>query len=583
MVVLLPITGGKNFMSRNLLDWLNNNLSIRKKILLFFIPFIFLMFLIFGELSNMVYKYYIKQLAYNDLKQRIVKLKSDLVNKINLFENISAHFIANKTITQAISKYNKLQDIDYSVYLDDFKKINEMLAIYYQAGCKPIIYIFNKNLLIDEENMRYIETYPDSDIMHIILKKQGRSHWYKHFAVNSPGKLIIARALIDDFGEAVAIVNMEINLELFSILFENLNLGKNGYYEFLLGEKNEIFAVGQVNELKSQKLFVFNEKIDTNGFKIKVGFSEDIISDMGMTQRQILYLCMLFFILISICIAYLFSSLIVKRIMLFIDKINIINNCDRIFSLEGTDEISLIDKKFNEMLIELREKIEQEKSLIYAKSSLEAELLQSQFNPHFLYNTLSAVRWSTIENGDIKTGRILESLIMFYRASLSGGKPIITFGREIDIINNYVRIHKYTYEHEYYFIVNVEKDIEKLFCIKFLIQPFIENALKHGIAECERFGVITVKISRQNGSILILVEDNGKGIDQEKVVKLNNMNKLISDSSLIGYGVYNTIRRIKLYYGSDYGVYYESIEGLGTKVFITIPECTNEYENIVSC
>lgn len=580
-------------MIGGLLDRFNRSFTIKMKILLLFIPLLFLLFIIFGEASDLIYRYYIRQLAYNDLQQRTQRLREDVEYRLSQYDSMSGYFFANERIRIILSRYNNQQDIDYPAYLEDFTEIQGILARYLEQGGRPVVYVFNPQLMVDGYYLRYLEEYPDPDVIKAIVENRGKAYWFT--AAGSNRSLIVARAIYDNDDRISAILNVEISMDTLTRIFNLIDVGKNGFYEYCLTDGSRVLSSGGTMPLEGDGLFSFTEKVKMNRSVIRVGYSQELISRMGSDQRKALFAVMAVFAVLAVLLTYLFSSFTVRRMKLFIDKLNRTSTNSSIVPIEGTDEITLIDRSFNQMLLNLRENVEREHNLIREKAGVEAELLreqldkkivesellQSQFNPHFLYNTLSAVRWSVISHGDDHTGRILDQLVAFYRATLSSGKPIITLGKEVEMIKNYIDIHRYTSDDAYDFEVEMEPGVEKLFCLKLLLQPFVENAIKHGLGECDRAGTIRVTVRREDGDVVFRVEDNGLGMPPELVRVLNRMNDEAATSALTGYGIFNVIRRIKLFYGEPYGVRYESVENVCTRVTITIPACYDENDRLL--
>ncbi len=206
--------------------------------------------------------------------------------------------------------------------------------------------------------------------------------------------------------------------------------------------------------------------------------------------------------------------------------------------------------------------------------NLELKLLQSQINPHFLYNTLDNIVWLS-EGGrkDDVTG-IVTSLSRFFRTTLSGGLDYITIKQEISHIESYLQIQRFRYRD----ILNYEIDIPEEFLgyriIKMTLQPVVDNALYHGIKNKRGGGTIKISMHHQGGDLEIVVEDNGIGMNSEDTANLqrlaDGLEKAREDNA--GFGMANVGERMRLNYGPEYGLKIESEYGKGTIVKILFPK-----------
>ena len=207
----------------------------------------------------------------------------------------------------------------------------------------------------------------------------------------------------------------------------------------------------------------------------------------------------------------------------------------------------------------------------YQIDQIRMEALQSQIQPHFLYNTLDCIHWQAAINGDKETSKMIKSLASYYRISLSKGKDIISLKEELEHIENYLFIQKMRYgEILEYEIKADEKCLEETIP-KMTIQPLVENAIYHGI-KCKdgRVGFIAITVSDEGNKISIKVRDDGVGMSAEEIEEINK--KIQEVDSEFGYGVRNVNRRIQLYYGYEYGLHYSMNSDKGVTVMTHLPK-----------
>jgi two-component system, sensor histidine kinase YesM len=250
------------------------------------------------------------------------------------------------------------------------------------------------------------------------------------------------------------------------------------------------------------------------------------------------------------------------------------NDLQSLVTSDNIDEIKELGMSFNIMIGKIRvlldDKIKEQENL--RKAELRA--LQSQINPHFLYNTLDTIIWMAETN---KPGQIVElvsALSNFFRISLSKGKDWNTIGEEINRIQSYLTIQKMRYRDIMDYRIEIDEGVSEHTVLKLILQPLVENALYHGIKNKREGGIITVRAKFNHAHDVILeVEDNGIGIPTARLGQLQQ--ELTDDSGNIkqegGFGLGNANQRIKLYYGKQYGLFIKSEYQSGTCVSFVIP------------
>lgn len=238
----------------------------------------------------------------------------------------------------------------------------------------------------------------------------------------------------------------------------------------------------------------------------------------------------------------------------------------------GKDEVGELVHSFNHMVLKINQLIEREQENQKKLNQAEFKALQSQINPHFLYNTLDSIIWMVRMNRLEKLEEMITSLTNFLRIGLSRGRSEITLEEELKHVGNYVAIQKIRYAKLLSYEVDVPEDLKKYYVIKMILQPIVENALYHGIKEKGVPGLIRVSMEATEEEILITVTDNGMGMKPEKLREIENMMEKGIDFDPNAYGVINVQRRIQTTYGSRYGLHFESEYTMGTRVYVTLPK-----------
>lgn len=206
------------------------------------------------------------------------------------------------------------------------------------------------------------------------------------------------------------------------------------------------------------------------------------------------------------------------------------------------------------------------------KRRTELEVLQSQINPHFLYNSLDSVIWMTESGRYEEAIQMVTSLAKLFRISLSKGSRIIPVTDEVQHASHYMIIQKIRYKNKFDTQIIVEESAQKLYMLKLCIQPILENAIYHGMASADGDGLIAVHLYREGDDLLIDVTDNGLGMPPEQVARLLDKNVPAGNStSGSGIGLRNVHRRINLTFGGAYGLTFLSEPDEGTTVRIRLP------------
>ena len=223
----------------------------------------------------------------------------------------------------------------------------------------------------------------------------------------------------------------------------------------------------------------------------------------------------------------------------------------------GENEIGKIGTKFKTMVnhnLELREHL---LSSQLKERESELLLLQAQINPHFLYNTLDSLYCMAVIHEADDMAEMVEALSDTFRLSLNKGNKLILAKDELNHVRSYMKVQNFRYGERFHLDIQVDEAVESCYILKFILQPFVENAMYHGLEPKLGNGKIVVRGRKTGDNLEFTIEDDGVGISDVTVLEK-------------GYGVSNVRERIALYYGEGYGVKFESLPGKGTKVYIKI-------------
>lgn len=275
---------------------------------------------------------------------------------------------------------------------------------------------------------------------------------------------------------------------------------------------------------------------------------------------------------VAISVSFLVSNLATKRIRILSGAMQDVRqgNLETSISLNGNDELSDLAEDFNVMVADIKKLMHKVYQQQKEERQRELQVLQSQINPHFLYNTLDTLQWKALEHGAHELSDLIVSLSSFFRISLSKGKEFITLEKELEHVKNYLVIQQFRYRDILEYNIDCDTKLYKCSLPKILIQPLVENAIYHGIKPKLGSGAIRISVFEEDNILKIVVKDNGVGMNEEKLNQIkNNLDKHYTGNN---YGLYNVSRRIFLNYGENYGLDIDSEENTGTTVTVRLPK-----------
>ncbi|MCP1103516.1 sensor histidine kinase YesM [Aequitasia blattaphilus] len=242
---------------------------------------------------------------------------------------------------------------------------------------------------------------------------------------------------------------------------------------------------------------------------------------------------------------------------------------DTKIEMETKDEFGQIANSFNRMTDKVKASIVEVKEATNKKKEAEIRALEAQINPHFLYNTLDSINWMAIDKGEYEISKMLRNLGVILRYSINKSNQKVTVLESVDWLEKYVSLQQMRFNESFKFELNVDSAAEHKKIFKLMIQPFIENAIVHGFRGVTSGGILRVDIRLGNEEELwIIIEDNGKGMEETEVKKYNNPD-IQDDGRSIGLS--NSFSRMKMYYGDKVTWNISSIQGMGTIITLKIP------------
>ena len=423
------------------------------------------------------------------------------------------------------------------------------------------------------------------------------SHVQHIISGERPWVITLSRGIrnFSNSGEKEGVFFIDLNYSAISGLCDQSTVGTKGYAFIMDAKGNIVYHPQQqqlYNELQTEnidlimktdddtvltgtgkdgKLYSISRSEKTGWTVVDCTSVRELLSKSHQAQSVYVLTAILL-----VVVALLFSRFMARSITLPIQKLR--DSMKKVqegdFSVsdvvvDSENEIGSLTKSFDAMTHRIQELMEQNVYEQEQKRKSELKALQSQINPHFLYNTLDSIIWMAEGKKNEEVVLMTASLARLLRQSISNEDEVVPIINEVEYAKSYLTIQKMRYKDKLEYQIDVDSSILYIPLIKLVLQPVIENAIYHGLKYKESKGLLIIKGFMKDGNAVLQVIDDGVGMDEETLAHIYDKHKVNYHSN--GVGVYNVQKRLKLYYGDDYGITYESKKGEGTTATITIP------------
>lgn len=392
------------------------------------------------------------------------------------------------------------------------------------------------------------------------------------------------------------ILLIHLNYTGLKLLLDGVTLGNEGYIYLIDGNGEIIYhpraqlidsglehennrAVSEYRDGIYQETFQGEERVITvksvgyTGWKlIGVAPRQTVSLNSLKTQLLVVFVAAFILFLMSLVNSYISSRITtpIRKLELSVNEIEK-GNLNAKVDAEGSYEIRHLGQSVQNMAKQIQVLMADIVSEHEKKRKQEFDTLQSQINPHFLYNTLDIIVWMIENEKPDQAVKAVTALARFFRISLSRGKSIITVKDELEHVRNYLMIQHMRFKNRFSYTIEAEDEVLELASLKLMLQPLVENAIYHGMEFMDGDGEIFISAWKEGEDLYLKVSDNGLGMTEEQVARLFSDMPHIGSSRGSGIGVKNVNERIRLYFGSEYGLSIESEPDEGTVVTIHLP------------
>lgn len=583
------------------------NIRIKNKLLVSFSILAIFPAIVVGLMSYYYSQKYLIEAETNSLIQSMHQLRRSLdfffeiymdrttmiFNSTELQDLIKSDVTNIEEAVNANTKLNKLMG-----YIENDYRYPEMKNSYYFGGSISSRLYLTNSTITSYEMARPMDSIINEEWVRRLFDEERAFSWDYGQVINNNMCISLNRRLVNfDNAEVAGLLQLFIPVSRVSNIIENSVRNKNISIFYFDENFNKIASVGDKRHMRdvyfdnikkmdlsegvSQRLIEHEKFIvgymTSNSTKWNIVYMIPVELVTGKTGVITLVTLITIIAALIICfiIAYSVSTVMTKRIDLLLQKTNAIdgNNFTPGPVIKGNDELSQLGRNFDKMLVRLKDLIENVYMAQIEASKTRLELLQEQINPHLLYNTLSMVAATAGREGQSEICNVAENLSAFYRGTLNRGKIVYSMAEEISMVKHYINIVKYVYDLDIDTIFEIDDEVFDFYTIKLIIQPIVENSILHGIRP-KKAGVLMITGSIENDDIVLVVSDDGIGMDSDLI---NSLNQITSKSEFENsFGIVNVIKRIKLLLGDGYGLVFSSTMGEGTTVAVTLPKLAED-------
>ncbi|MBT2763675.1 sensor histidine kinase [Paenibacillus sp. ISL-20] len=572
-----------------------NNVRLRDKMLLMYFLAVFLPILVTNLIFYNVTSGSVREQRIQDITVALEQMKNEFRREVEDALEISSVFYTDIQLNEIVETvYDHPADYieAYDTYL---RRILNSGSAVYNSVSEITVYVDNPTLLYSG-GINYIDDQ---------VKEEA---WYKAIAGKNVTQPIVMRTGKNGQLDSFSIIRsmnyfssqndhakyLKIDMRMPSIrqIMSNLNvqgkvylLSGAGNIEYTTDPKVDVMqgSVPYSSVVHGDNFLEFHTDTFTtnnlNSWTVMAVTPEDVVlRDVHQSLRFVVVLTCLNFLLPTLVIVWISRSLNVRlvRILKHMKKVKN-QHYDTIQEAEARDEIGQLTGEFNRMTLQLKSLINdvyvadiQKKNLELQRRHAQLNALQSQINPHFLFNALETIRMRSLMKDEDETARIIHNMAKIFRNSLVWKKDMVTLKEEVEFIHCFLEIQKYRFGDKIDYSVHAPAEEGHLQIPKMAIVTFVENASIHGIEPLKHGGRIEVHIAREGQALICNIQDNGAGMSAEQV---EHIYRYLDTEDEMGerIGIQNVIYRLKLYYGSRFQFEIDSSSGQGTRVRLSIP------------
>lgn len=584
--------------------WRNMIINITKKSIFFKITVLFEVVMVFtiilvASFINVNYTATLKDKEIALGTSKLEKFSSYIDEKYNRVYNLS-NYIHSGQISDILSAVNEDNTLAYHIDYINSTKVFSQGIFSADSDISDVILVCTNNIVYSSTAQGYSEVKPSYDFMNnsdvkdllnsendmqinidtsvdYTLKRREPviSFMGKIFDANKfPNRKLIGVYIIN-----IPCSNIEESIKEKEDIKGNILLINNKDIVLFSSDKKQLdkkfeYQHNTVSHIGKED---FSEMWDVglSGLKVAYIFEGKALYIEINKNMYKTYMILAVALVITLLWSWIVCKVFNKRVKILTDSMSYVQKGDfshRIL-IKTQDEIGILSEAFNHMCEKLNDYIVRVYHSEIKLKNAEVNALQSQINPHFLYNTLESIKTEALVNNDRTTAQMISLLGNLFRWSSKTDEKIVLLEDEIDYINTYLELQQIRFHNSLNVYIFIADELLDFSVPKLIMQPIIENSIKNGLRLGEKQGSIQISAIEKPEHILeIVIADNGNGMSEERLLEIRNkLKKEISQDDFRGIGIQNVHQRLRLMFGLKYGLSISSIKGEGTTVTLTLP------------
>lgn len=581
------------------------NINIPKRLIISFLIASITPLLIIG---GVVY-----QKSSEAVKSKISAYSVEIVDQISKavtdenkkYSNLVSQISFDSTVQESLKNYKRYDSFSRmevqrelnTILSEKWELLQHVRSIYIQTSDGTYFYDLGFDLIPSQDVERLItimESSDQSEVWDEVTTSKGRE------------SVVIARPIVNgnDWSSLLGHIFIAVDKAAYEHLLkpkgeignntDMLILDVNG--EVLIGGTSVIQTDGQLppnvieqlNEQLSAQNYRFDLNTKTGSYMITYAYEaysswylinmipHRYLNEESVNIRNSILVMALVSIVLSLFLTLSITRSIAQPLKKLVKSMNEFAKGNLNASLHDphSDELAQISLRFNSMVHQIRELVNERELASRQKREAEIQVLQAQINPHFLFNTLNSLKWTAALSQVNSVSDGIGALAELLRNTIVDKNEYVTLRDEINNLKNYIIIQRMRYGDSFEVNFHIDESLLPTYILKLMLQPIVENAIIHGIDSMDSGAQILITAAEHEGKLVLKVSDNGKGMSKQQVEKLLN-GPVSSHKRLCNIGISNVKERILLHYGNQYGLVIDSLQGQGTTVTIALPLMEN--------
>lgn len=570
------------------------NHSVGTVLNVFILPVLLTVLLVFGLFSALTYQDVVSRYIASEL-QLTTEMYADYLNSyLSDVSRVSYALYASRAIRNVLDEgYEAVGDLGIARVMEIYANVIDPTFSAMNNPPQHItrLYLIGDYLHIDYNYLRPAELLEGQfDVAAMAANGYSNTYWAvgetisADFLSSAKGQRVLfhLRMIYADNNQPLAVLVTEISIDHLERMISRITVGQGNAYQWLMPDGTLIFQ-SQDADMDGSDMTLATAPVSTNGSTLEIAYSNALLRQQLARQWFVFLLLSAVMILISFLLIRSISHYVLKRLSNVRRKYEQFDSELLPAPLEGKDEAAFLDQAITALYVENKRNMETYYALQMTYRAMEYQMLMSKINPHFLYNTLSAIKWSLKADEKEEASRAVDMMVAFYRGILGQGSDMVILQTELEVLADYVQLQAYTYSRQIELKISLGPGTATRYILRFLLQPIVENAINH--TQQTQSSLITIEVEERDAMLCIRVHNNGDPIAHEALAQLNSYNDLPLETlpghaperrDKVGYGVFNVIARIRLLFGNRYGLWYSAPDEGGTQALFSLPLLAQE-------